>query len=140
MLQTGCNTRILHRVFEATGRPPLVWNTQLRLRPLNSVWGALIVEEPDNCEHESTEEDDTSSRVWPSMPTITRIPFPNEDTDSEQEGVIKTAPPDAQTRQSAEGSPYNPPSSDDVEMTLGNLIAHFLNSESTADTHNDHLD
>ena len=48
MLQTGCNTRILHRVFEATGRPPLFWNTQLRLHPLNSVWDSLTDDEPDN--------------------------------------------------------------------------------------------
>jgi hypothetical protein len=141
MLQTGCNTRILHRVFEATGRPPLFWNTQLRLHPLNSVWDSLNDDEPDNSEQEPVEDEDISARVWPSMPTITRIPFLNEDSDlSEQEGEIKTASPEAETRQSAERSSHNPPSSEDVEVNLGSLIAHYLNSESTADHFNDHLD
>ena len=33
MERTGCNTRILHKVFEATGRPPMFWITQQFLRP-----------------------------------------------------------------------------------------------------------
>ena len=33
MERTGCNTRILHKVFESTGRPPLLWSTQQFLRP-----------------------------------------------------------------------------------------------------------
>jgi hypothetical protein len=141
MLQTGCNTRILLRVFEATGRPPLFWNTQLRLHPLNSVWDSLNDDEPDNSEQEPIEDEDISTGVWPSMPTITRIPLLSEDSDlSEQEGEQKTASPEAETRQSAEGFSYNPPSSEEVEVNLGSLIAHYLNSESTADTLNDHLD
>jgi hypothetical protein len=141
MLQTGCNTRILHRVFEATGRPPLFWNTQLRLHPLNSVWDSLNVDETDNSEMEPIEDDDISTRVWPSMPSITRIPLPCEDSDhSDQEEEPKTASPEAETGQSAEGFPYNPPSYEDVEVNLGSLIAHYLNPELTADHLNDHLD
>ena len=33
MERTGCNTRILHKVFEVTGRPPMFWITQQFLRP-----------------------------------------------------------------------------------------------------------
>jgi hypothetical protein len=33
MERTGCNTRILHKVFESTGRPPLLWSNQQYLRP-----------------------------------------------------------------------------------------------------------
>ena len=33
MDRTGCNTRILHKVFESTGRPPLLWSNQQFLRP-----------------------------------------------------------------------------------------------------------
>ena len=140
MHQTGCNTRILFRVFKATGKPPLFWNTQLRLHPLNSNWGSLNGEDLDNSEQEPAEEDDISSRVWPTMPTITRIPFLNEDTDSEQEGGTKTVSPDPETRQSEDGFSYNPPSPDDVEMIPSSPSAHNLGTEPTADTLNDHLD
>jgi hypothetical protein len=140
MLQTGCNTRILCRVFEATGRPPLFWNTQLRLHPLNSVWESLNENNSDNSEQEPIEEDDISTRVWPSLPTIKRIPFLNEESDfSEQEREVETTSLEADTRQSADGAPHNSPLTEDVEVNLGRLIFHYLNSESTADHSDDHL-
>ena len=140
MLQTGCNTRILLRVFEATGRPPLFWNTQLRLQPLNSVWDSLIDDEPDNSDQEQMDDDDISTRVWPSMPTITMIPFLNEDSElSEQEKEVEAASLGAETRQSTDHAPHSSPLSEDMDVNLGNLIAHFLNSEATAIHDDDHL-
>ena len=140
MLQTGCNTRILLKVFETTGRPPLFWNTQLRLHPLNSVWDSLNDDEPGNSDQEQIEDEDISTRVWPSMPTITRIPFLNEESDlSEQEKEVETASPGTETRQSAEHAPHSSPLSEDMDVNLGNLIAHFLNSEATAIHDDDHL-
>ena len=139
MQQTGCNTRILHRAFEATGKPPLFWNTQLRLHPLNSVWDSLNADEPDNSELEPMEDEDTSNRVWPSMPTITRTPSLIEDSDpSEQEG-LSTALLAADAETSAEGSSNNIPSFENSEMNLGGLIAHYLNFEPVADHLYDHL-
>ena len=140
MLQTGRNTRILHRVFEATGRPPLFWNTQLRLHPLNSVWESLNENDPDNSEQEPAEDEDICTRVWPSMPTITRIPFLNEESDfSEQEREVKTTSLEAETRQSADGASHNSPHTEDAEVNLGRLISHYLNPDSTADHNDDHL-
>jgi hypothetical protein len=127
-------------MFETTGRPPLFWNTQLRLQPLNSVWDSLIDDEPDNSDQEQMDDDDISSRVWPSMPTITMIPFLNEDSElSEQEKEVEAASLGAETRQSAEHAPHRSPLSEDMDVNLGNLIAQFLNSESTANHDDDHL-
>jgi len=127
-------------MFETTGRPPLFWNTQLRLHPLNSVWDSLNDDEPDNSDQEQIEDKDISTRVWPSMPTITRIPFLNEESDlSEQEREVVTASPEAEMRQSAEHASHNSPLPEDAEVNLGSLIAHYLNSESTADHYDDHL-
>jgi hypothetical protein len=37
MERAGCNTRILHKVFESTGRPPMFWITQQFLRPHSEI-------------------------------------------------------------------------------------------------------
>jgi hypothetical protein len=91
MMLARCNTSILHRVFEATGRPPLFWNTQLRLQPMNSFWETITNKDSDNSDQEPFDDEDISTRVWPSVPPITRIPFPNEDSEcSEQERDVET--------------------------------------------------
>ena len=140
MHQTGCNTRILHRVFEATGKPPLFWNTQLRLQPLNSNWDSLIGEDLDDNEQEPTEDDVISGRDSPPMPTITRSPSLNEDTDIEQEEGTEKASLDPETMQPGDGLAYNPPPLDDVEMIHSSPSAHNWGIETSTDSLNDHLD
>jgi hypothetical protein len=68
------------------------------------------------------------------------IPFLNEDSElSEQEKEVEAAPLGAETRQSTDHAPHSSPLSEDMDVNLGNLIAHFLNSEATASHDDDHL-
>jgi hypothetical protein len=107
---------------------------------LNSNWSSLIGEDLDDSEQEPTEDDDISSRAWPTMPTITRSPSLKEDTDSEQEEGTRKASLDPETMQPGDGFAYNPPSLDDVEMIHSSPSAHNLGIETSTDSLNDHLD